>query len=181
MTGFRSTLSTPPGGEWFWDDGDAFIHSRSYQDAVDALARHFREKGVAKDPAVALAEYMCARMPPGFCRGAAGSREPTLAELVEATRAACDGRPLADAVTIQRRLEACAACGKCTRPVCVPCRGVDAAVYGFFGGRRPPVPADRKSGVCSVFGAFAMGLASVDGAQATPSGDVPDACWRNKR
>lgn len=45
MTAFPNTMATPPGGEWFWEDRDVFIHSPSYRDAIDQIAKHFRDKG----------------------------------------------------------------------------------------------------------------------------------------
>lgn len=178
MSAFLSTVSAPPGGEWFWEDDEAFIHSPSYHDTLVELARYFRMKGIAKDPAAALAEHMCPRMPRGFCRGTVPSAGPTLAELLARTEEHCADKRMQDAGTVQRRLEVCAKCPKCTKPTCIPCRGVDMEVYRMFGGRRPPVPADRKSGVCSCFGVFTMALASVDDGAPNPP-DLPDTCWRN--
>lgn len=181
MSRFARTMSAPPGGEWFWEDGETFIHSPSYADAVDALARHFRAKGIQRDPASALAEHMCPRMPRGFCIGATQAQSgPTLSELLTRTRDICLGARMQDAATAQRRLERCASCPKCSHPTCVPCRGVDAQIYEMFEGRRPPVPADRKSGVCDCFTVFAMALATVDDKVPDPP-DLPDTCWRNER
>ena len=179
MTAFPNTMTTPPGGEWFWEDRDVFIHSRSYHDVIDAMRRHFREKGITKDPAEALADYMCPRMPRGFCHGRSDDPVLTLDQIVRNTIDLCRGLPLEMVDTVRRRLEKCAACDMCDHPVCVTCRGVDKRIYEAFGGRRAPLDADRKSGVCRVCGAFVMGLVSVRHDKALEG--APESCWRNDK
>jgi len=126
-----------------------------------------------------MAEYMCPRMPRGFCRGnTVSGTEPTVADLVKSTADACAWKVLEDSVTVQRRIEQCESCPKCTHPVCVTCRNVDKAVYSMFGGRRPPLALDAKSGVCSCDNTFVMGVASVKHEKALEG--APDSCWRNK-
>lgn len=182
MSAFQNTMSAPPGGEWFWEDKETFIHSPSYSDVIDAIRRRFREKGVSRDPAEALAEYMCPRMPRGFCRGAFArmKSEPKVSDYVNATIRKCLGRDVEDVATIQRRLEVCDTCPKCRRPTCVTCRGIDKAIYKVFEGRRAVLALDPRSGVCSCDGTFTMGVASVRQDGSALEG-APDTCWRNKK
>lgn len=171
-------MVAPPGGVWFWEDGDHFVSSPSYQEAVDRVRAILAEKGDGRSPSEALAEYMCPRMPRGFCTGFTGTRAESAGEILRKALPYAD-RGLAMANVIQSRLDACAACPMCRRDTCIVCRHVDKAIYGLFRGRRPPLPADRKSGVCMCAGTYAMAIASV----LYPSDEpvwrgTPKTCWR---
>lgn len=176
-------MSAPPGGEWFWEDKDVFVHSASYQDAVDQVRRHLREKGIDKDPAEAIAEFMCPRMPRGFCAGplAEAPSQPAVQDYVNATVSVCMGRDLEDIATVQRRMAVCASCPKCSHPVCVTCHNIDKALYSFFNGRRAELPEDAKSGVCGCTQAFVLGTATVKYEKDEPAWEgTPDSCWRKQ-
>lgn len=172
-------MTAPPGGVWFWEDGEHLVSTPSYQEAVDQLRSILAEKGDARSPAEALAEYMCPRMPRGFCRGYTGPRAESSSALLDRAKPYAD-KPLAPANTVLTRLEVCAKCPKCRRDVCVTCRRLDEAVYGLFGNRRPALPPDRRSGVCACAGTLAMVVASVRYGEDEPLWEgTPSTCWRN--
>ena len=178
---FASIVSAPPGGEWFWEDKDVFIHTATYQGAIDAIRKHFNEHGITRNPVTALAEYMCPRMPRGFCTGDFSSKEePTVAKLLENTQEICRDRTTETIDVIQHRLDICAKCNKCARPTCISCRQIDQKIYLMLKGRRAPLPLDRTSGVCACCGAFTMALASVQFKQGESLEGAPDTCWRNR-
>lgn len=178
-TNFRSIVETPPGGAWFWEDGDSFVSSPSYSDAIDKIRAALAAKGDTRtDPRDALAAYMCPRVPPGFCSGYAGPRAKTHDDyLVEAAK--LKDMPLADAMTVASRLDRCATCPKCEHTVCLGCRNLDDRVRLLFGGRRAILSQDRHSGLCGPSGTYAMAVASV----VYPVEDrvwegTPKTCWR---
>ena len=180
MSAFASTVATPPGGKWFWEDGEVLFESPSYHTVVDLIRGYFLKKGVTKDATVALAEYMCPRMPIGFCRGDFGPRRATVQELVKNTER-YSGMPLETIDVVQRRLNICSHCPKCDHSLCVTCRGIDKFVYGMFQGRRMKLPEDRSSGVCTCTGAFTMAAASVCYDGPLGLGEAPVTCWRYEK
>lgn len=172
-------MTTPPGGVWFWEDGEHLVSTPSYQEAVDQLRSILAEKGDARSPAEVLAEYMCPRMPRGFCRGYTGPRAESSSALLDRAKPYAD-EPLAPANVVLSRLEVCAKCPKCRRDVCVTCRCLDEAVYGLFGNRRSALPPDRRSGVCACARTLAMVVASVRYGEGEPLWEgTPSTCWRN--
>jgi len=181
MTTFASIASAPPGGKWFWEDGNVLFESPSYDEVTGRIRAYFLEKGIARDASAALAEYMCPRMPAGFCRGFSGTARKT-ANQVLADSAPYFSMPLATADVVQRRLERCFACPSCSHNVCMTCRRMDEKVRTGFGGRRAKIPADRSSGVCTCAGAYAMAVASVVFDKDSPAWEgTPDTCWRNDK
>lgn len=178
MASFRSTVTTPPGGLWFWEDGEHLVSTPSYQDALDRIRAILSEKGDHRSPVEALAEYMCPRMPRGFCIGSGTSGKATLGRLFE-NAIPYFAKGLAMANIIQSRLDRCASCPNCRHDVCLTCHDIPKKVYGMFGGRRPSLPADPKSGRCSCAGTFAMVVSSV---LYSPDEEVwegtPSTCWR---
>lgn len=175
---FRSTVTAPPGGVWFWESDGAFVSSTSYRDAIDRIRTALLAKGDRTDPRDALADYMCPRIPPGFCSGYSGPRAKVHRDYLEEA-AKLRGMRIADAMTISSRLDRCATCPACEHTVCLGCRGIDDRVRLLFGGRRAILPQDRHSGLCGPAGTYAMAVASV----VYPVGDrvwegTPGSCWR---
>lgn len=179
---FRSVLSAPPGGVWFWEDGGHFVSGPDYGTVVSQVRRILREKGDSADPEAALAGYMCPRMPRGFCAGVLGFSKPTLADYLKAA-APYFLKPVAMADDIERRMEVCRGCPRLVRDaVCIPCRHADEAVYAGFGGRRVRLPGDRRSGICGCAGTFNMAVASVVYGDRDPVwAGTPAECWRHVR
>lgn len=178
---FSSTVSAPPGGKWFWEDGKVLFESASYHEVVDRMRRYFLDNGIDKSAEAALAEYMCPRMPSGFCRGFDGSRRKTAREILADTERVCAGKQLETIDVVERRLEKCAKCPKCDHSICVTCRRIDDLIYKMFDGRRCRLILDKVSGVCTCAGAYSMAVASLCFDKNSPAWEgVPATCWRNE-
>lgn len=179
MTGFSNTLSAPPGGVWFWEDGDVSVSSPSYDEAVALVGRALRAKGSSKSPDLALAEYMCPRMPRSFCRGYVGPSLPTHADFLRVAQSYAS-MPVESSDVIADRLDRCLSCPKCLFSVCVRCHGIDERVRLLFGGRRAIISQDPKSGLCQCAGTYAMVVASVAYGEGDKTWEgTPSTCWRN--
>ena len=171
-------MAAPPGGLWFWEDGDHLVSTPSDQEAIDQIRAILVEKGDKRSPSDALAEYMCPRMPRGFCMNFTGPSVETTRDLIDRALPYAS-RNLAMANIIQTRLDRCASCPMCRHDTCISCRRIAPDIYALFGGRRPSLPADRKSGVCKCAGTYAMAVASVlySSDEQTWEG-TPTTCWR---
>ena len=176
-----STVSAPPGGVWFWQDASHCIAGPRLDDVAVQVGRVLRGAGDRSDPVQAVLKYMAPRMPRGWAKGWKGSPEPTVGDYL-ARAAKVASLPVARPDVIKSRLARCARCKACIRPVCMPCLHIPDRVVSFFAGRRPPLPADAKSGVCRCAGTFCMAVCSVMyGADGDRWPDMPAGCWRNEQ
>lgn len=171
-------MAVPPGGFWFWQDGDHSVASPSYDVAVAQVGAALAESGSAEDPAQALLGYMAPRMPRWWSTGYDGPRKPRLSDYMEEAAKYFDRR-VARVDAIDSRMRKCAECPHRTRPCCLSCHGIPRKVVEGFGGRRSLMPLDNKSGVCPFAGTFSMVIASVeyDKDEAAWPG-TPPTCWR---
>lgn len=179
MTVFSNTLSAPPGGLWFWEDGDVAVSTPSYEEAVRLVGYALRAKGSTESPDAALAAYMCPRMPRSFCRGYSGPQLPTHADFLREARKYAEF-PLETSDVIAARLDRCRTCPRCSHSECLHCYGIDERVRLLFNGRRAIISQDRKSGVCQCAGTYAMAVASVAYSDKNQVWEgTPSTCWRN--
>ena len=179
---FSSTAFVPPGGSWFFQIGEDRVSTSVYGIAVSRVADLLAKHGVKADPAQALADFMCPRMPAWFCTGSTPhSPVITVKEACEAARPYFSRRLLpVDLVT--KRMEACQACPRHRRDFCLHCNGLDEWISDGFRGRRPALPADAASGCCTCAGTMEAVIASVEYEDGEPAWkDAPDTCWRKRR
>lgn len=179
---FVNTSFVPPGGMWFFQLGDDRVTSPVYELAVKRVGELLALRGVDKNPAQALAEFMCPHMPSWFCAGEVG-HSPVIT-----VKDACEkawpyfGKKVLPVDIISRRLEVCQSCAKHRRDFCLHCSGLDTWVSDGFRNARPVLPADDASGCCTCAGTMEAVIASVAyGEQDSVWEGVPETCWRNQR
>lgn len=179
MISVRSTATVPPGGAWFWEDGDHLVSDPDYRTAVDAVARILRDNGSSADPEQELLGFMAPRMPAGWAVGYSGPRARTFSDYLKAA-VPYYGRQVERVDNVMRRMEVCRLCPRFRREGCLTCRKIPEYVENGFKGRRAAVPSvDSRSGICVCAGTFNMVVASVtyDKNEAVWEG-TPPTCWR---
>lgn len=176
---FRYRNATPPTGCYEYECGGDIVSSKSRFDICRKVTELRRAHGLLTvgDPFAYVEEYMCPRLPNGFC-----TKPSTVtyikADEVKANTAALFGLPCVTTDVIEKRLSTCVTCPKhVTRGFCMGCSGLIDWIYRGFSGRRGRMPPDAATGVCSVGLDLVAASASVD---VTPvSGDrYPEGCWR---
>jgi hypothetical protein len=181
VTTFSSTMATPPGGRWFWEDGKVSFVSTSYLEVIDKMREYFQSQGINKDPRTELIDFMCPRMPRSFCRGYRGPSRMTSEQYLQNSFAYKDYQ-LETADIVQQRMKTCRYCTEYDQGVCSSCFGYTDHVYEMFQGRRARLPEDTNSGACKCAKALAMAVASVVYKEDEPIWDgTPKTCWRYKQ
>ena len=172
-------MSTPPGGEWFFEHGGERISAPTWFTFLlkmkDLMARH----GIEGTPLDVAAAFMCPQMPEWFCTS--GGVKVTSSDRAKANAKPYFGMYVSTPTDVASRLSACARCPRHQRTVCLTCTGVLDWIARSFGGRRPRLPEDRMSGICSCAETYESVVASVDPRGLPEWKDVPDCCWRNRR
>ena len=178
MITVQSTMSTPPGGKWFWQDPEHSFAASSLDVVVGQVGAVLRANGDRSDPEQAVLAYMAPRMPRGWATGWDGPKKPTISDYVRVARKYF-GRRVSRVDRIKTRMDVCRRCPAMSREMCLTCSGVPAAVTKWFSGQRPPLPGDGQSGICRCASTFNMVVASVDYDEGEPVWDgAPPTCWR---
>lgn len=179
---FSNTTFVPPGGMWFFQLEDDRVAMPVYDLAVKRVGEILARHGVRKDPAQALAEFMCPHMPAWFCAGNVGhSPVITAKDACERARPYF-GRKVLPVDLISRRLETCQACPRHRRDFCLHCNGLDTWVSDGFRNARPVLPADAASGCCTCAGTLEAVIASVAYGEGEPVWEgAPETCWRYRK
>lgn len=177
---FQSVNASPPGGCYSYGVGDDVVES-STRSGICQKARELRRKHglpVAGDCFQYVMEYMCPRLPSGFCTQPSQVRY-LRAEDVKANTARLFGAALAARDDIASRMQVCVECPKHTRNgFCVDCTGLLDWIYRGFNGRRLAIPHDRALGVCMCDDVLAAAGASVLKRPLAPGVSYPERCWR---
>ena len=176
---FKQTAFVPPGGQWFFQLGDDRVASPIYELALKRVADVLRSHGDDRNPAQALADFMCPHMPAWFCEGETPhSPVITVKEACERARPYFARTPL-PADLVSRRLERCQMCPRHRRDFCLHCNGLDEWISAGFRGRRPALPADSASGCCTCAGTMEAVIATVEYGEGDSVWEgVPETCWR---
>lgn len=176
---FKTPNATPPIGCYEYECGGEYVSSRSKREICNKVSALRKALGlpVHGDPFRYVMEYMCPRMPNGFCT------EPSAVQTIKGddvkrVTARLFDQPCVTSDEIERRLTVCMSCGgHVTRGFCMGCSGLIDWIYKGFGGRRGKLPPDSASGVCSYSLELEAASASVDRPQ-VPGDAFPDNCWR---
>ena len=177
---FQTVTATPPGGFYEYSAGGETVTARGRHDACRKVLELRRKLGLESvgDGMRYLMEYMCPRLPSGFCTKPS-SVKYVRADVVKRNTAFLFGHRLAPADDIERRMEACSACPMHTREgFCVDCTGLLDWMYRGFGGRRGKLPADRALGVCVCDETMAAATASTADLPPKDGVKYPAGCWR---
>lgn len=177
---FRSRNATPAGGCYEYSaDGKTFVTDKS----IFGISKKAVELRVALgleihgDPFTYVMEYMCPHLPNGFCTSPSAVKN-VQADEVKAATARLFQMPCVTSEIIERRMAACVSCPRqLTRGFCMGCSGLLDWVYRSFNGRRPRLPPDLATGVCSESLELVAASASVD-RPAVPGDRFPETCWR---
>ena len=177
---FRSVHATPPCGYYEYSLDGETVTDRSRiaicQKVRDLRTRHGQP--TVGDGFAYVMEYMCPAMPNGFCFKPSSIKVLRIHEVKEKTMTLFRKRCVT-ADEIERRMETCVACPQhTTRGFCLDCTGLLTWMYGGFGGRRGPLPADRATGACVVDEVLAAAGATVADWPVTPGASYPETCWR---
>lgn len=178
MTNFRTTMMTPPNGEYVFEHGGERIAARTWIEFLPLMKGLMARQGLTGSPVSLAAAYMCPFLPDWFCTSG-GVKTVPMDSARKAASPLFKLHVVTPAETV-RRLEACRACPCHSRQVCLTCTGIASWILSSFGGRRPALPDDRISGICTCAGTFEMAVASVDERELPAWTDVPDCCWRNR-
>jgi hypothetical protein len=125
-------------------------------------------------------EWMCPRLPDGFCTAPSQIAPVLRAADVKQRTAELFRLPLTQADIAERRLEHCV--NKCPahtrRGFCLDCTGLLDWLYRGFGGARGRLPADRATGVCVIDKVMVAASAAVTGYPPAEGAEYPEGCWR---
>ena len=177
---FQTASATPPGGCYEYAIGDDVVVSKNRFEMLRKVAELRTKHGLPTvgDGMKYLMEYMCPRLPDGFCTKPSAVKSYRVEEVKRDT-AGLFTAMLAASDDIERRMEVCVACpSHTTRGFCVDCNGLLEWLYRGFTGRRGRLPADKVLGVCYPDGVMAAAGASVACRPLKAGAEYPSTCWR---
>lgn len=180
---FNSIHATPSGGIYEYAiDGDV-VRSKSRSN-IGVMANDLRKKHglpTSHDPFIFVMEYMCPRMPNGFCTQPSSIKTIKAAEVKEKS-ARLFNAPCATSDVIDARLAKCIGCPMHrTRGFCMDCTGMIDWMLRGYGGKRPLLPVDHYTGVCECDLILASVLASAAETPLTEGAKYPEGCWRTAK
>lgn len=180
----------PPGGKYFYDDPDTGTHFQmsSHEALVAAVVRHRQanNKPVPRDISEQIADWLCRRLPDGFCvdeNGAvtAGTGRATVEQIIRNTRKVqqdmrdhCVREDVAET-----RIRICERCPENAPAAgCAACVGLDQVIRDMQRGRH--TARDSKVFACRLSGAFIAIEAWCDEPAAIRKAQYPAHCWKLK-
>jgi hypothetical protein len=179
MMEFKVSNIVPPGGRYFYEvpETRTYFEDLSEDRLIARLRRHFADNRIPwpGDMTARVRDFICRRVPPGFCRGDVGDG-PTFkvytTDMVRAATRRLVGPQVVQGLA-QRRAEVCANCTQNDRTACPTCTGMVAWAQRYVGGKTTGI--DQVLGICLVDGALipAKVWFEFDGA-----GEHPVGCWR---
>lgn len=180
---FTSIHATPPGGMYEYAVGDDVVRDKS-KTRIGQLANELRAKhGLSQshDPFKFVMEYMCPRLPMGFCDQPSTLKTIRASEVKNAT-ASLFKLPCATSDIIEQRMFKCLECPKHrTKGFCMDCTGMLTWVYREYGSRRPALAPDHMTGVCECETALAVVVVSVADRPLVEGAEYPASCWRTAK
>lgn len=182
---FTNTGNSLRDGYFFELNGER-VEGRHFCDIENRVRAMLRKAGMTCTAEEAVAAYMCPRIQEAgwACKGMpVGSRPHILpADALRNSVTAVAGRHVVPFDEIERRIRICLGCQKHTREYCVTCTGHLERIMAMFSGKRPRVPEDSGSGICTCAKAYESAIASVDfkNSESVWEG-VPDTCWRKSK
>jgi hypothetical protein len=177
---FQSVNATPAGGCYEYGIGDEIVTAKDRAGICRQVHLLRRKHGLetSGDGFRYVMEYMCPRLPDGFCTSPSHVKYLHAGEVKERT-ARLFALRCATSDVIERRMETCVACDRHTRNgFCVDCTGLLQWIYRGYAGRRGQLPADRALGVCLCDEVLAAAGATVAERPLTEGVAYPAGCWR---
>jgi len=181
MLDFRVQNVVPPGGKYFYEVPETRVYFEDLeQTRLEArLKRHLLDNSipVPENLSKLVRDFMCRRLPSGFCFGettGAPAKVLTTAEVRNATTRLTRKASFVDAGTARERAEGCGRCALNDRTACPSCTGMVAWAVRAVGGRTTGL--DQILGICLVDGVLVP--AKVFVADIADSPNYPETCWR---
>lgn len=180
---FTSIHATPPGGMYEYAiDGDV-VRDRSVT-RIARLANMLRAKHglpTSRDGFRYVMEYMCPRLPDGFCTQPS-TIKVIRAEDVKRNTNLLFPRPCATVDVIENRLATCVSCpAHRTKGFCMDCTGMIEWMMRGYAGRRSALGVDHVAGVCECDLTLVAVSASVADQTGAAGVTYPEGCWRNAK
>ena len=182
MLSFRVTRIVPPGGKYFFGIDGVEFEAYTLRDVLADVRRHYAESGreTPEDLQAVVVDYMCRRLPEGFCYGtldgAPRARTVTMAQIRDNTMRKAAGCARTPQPEVQRRAVTCANCKCNDRTLCPTCVGLVSWASRLVG--RPMGAREEWLGVCSVDAVALSAVVHLDDKE--PEGECPAGCWRKK-
>jgi len=182
MLNFRVRNIVPPGGRYFYEVADTkvMLEDLTLSGLLGRVRKHCIDNGLAvpKDLEAIVLDFMCRRLPEGFCYGDLDGRPRarvfTLQDIKARTLNLATGNPRVLVGEAQRRARICGQCKKNDRSVCPSCIGLVSWARRLVGQQLGAI--DEWLGVCLVDGAALA--AKIHLKNVPPDEEYPDNCWR---
>lgn len=185
---FKDPNIVPPGGRYFYtvpQTGAAFEAFDRYR-LLDDVTRHLRASGlpVPETLAADMEDFMCQRLPSGFCKGDSGPWRPyiTSHSLREFTRMLfrrAGNRATVEPRQADERAKTCLSCPENLRGVCTTCDGLEGFVRTLVGVHRA-TPYDAALGACGRCGCLLRVKVHIPIEHLAPTSKIteyPEGCW----
>lgn len=182
MLDFRVQNVVPPGGRYFYEVPETryYVEDFTLDAALERVRRHYLENGLAVPDGLRarMKDFMCRRLPEGFCFGtdgqASGIRIYTTAEIRNNTRQLVVSGGPATPGEAKSRADVCGRCPLNDRSACPTCTGMVSWATRMVGGRTTGY--EQVLGICGVDGVLVA--AKVFVANVPGNSGYPEACWR---
>lgn len=184
MLAFRVHNVVPPGNRYWYEvpETKVVVEALTYNDWVNVIRRHYAENGlvVPADVMAKAEDFMCRRLPEGFCFGDLDGRPRarvlTLNDIRAKTQAlvAFNGRERVPPLVSKQRAETCGKCPANDRTLCPTCIGLVSWALRLVGEQSNGI--DAWLGVCQHDG---VALAAKIRVPRVPFEDqqYPGNCW----
>jgi len=182
MLEFRIRNIVPPGGCYFYEapETGVRIEGLTWTGLRTTINKHYGDNGLQVPPDIEarIMDFMCRRLPAGFCTGSDDGRPrarvTTLQQIRQATQTLAAGNPRVAPGEARRRAETCGKCPGNDRSMCPTCVGLVSWARRLSGAQTGAI--DEILGVCTVDG---TALAATIHFRNFPEDEAyPDNCWR---
>lgn len=178
---FKVSNVTPPGGRYFYEvpETRTYFEDLSEMRLHDRLRRHYADNRILwpEDMPARIRDYICRRVPPGFCRGDSADG-PTFkiytTDSVRSSTRRLTGKQVTPGAA-KSRAEICARCPMNDRTACPTCTGMVAWAQRYVGNKTTGI--DQILGICVADGALIPAKVWFESGSAVTD-DVPQTCWR---
>jgi len=181
MLNFRVKNIVPPGGQYFYEVEGVQLTMPSRMKLREAVYQVYRkaQEAVPDNLEALMEDYMCRRLPEGFCTGTDDGRPRAKVATIQGIRRDTENMVslstgFAPPTKSKFNATKCMSCPMNNRNMCTTCSGVNAWASRRVG--RPDTPAIFNwLGICEV---DVTALAAKVHLEGLPNNDeYPDTCW----
>lgn len=182
MLDFRVQNVVPPGGRYFYEvPGTRYsVEDFTMTGLLSRVRKHMHENNlpIADDLECQVKDYMCRRLPTGFCLGDSntpvGIKIYTMAEVRNNTLVLGQGNGFVTPGEATTRAQVCGKCALNDRSACPTCTGMVTWAVRFVGGRSTGY--EQILGICVVDGTLIPAKIFLANIPGNPG--YPATCWR---